>query len=105
MKVSRRSFLSTASLAGLSTITPAFGSGIGLFSIKELKLDQNLISLVKANIENEIVSAMEKIYLPGKTIFDETYRPGSKYIEKVVSYYDYQATGIPVLAVLAAKGE
>ena len=46
---------------------------------------------------------MEKIYLrEGKDI--TTYNPGLKLLEKIEGYYDYQACGISVLAVLALKG-
>ncbi len=66
-------------------------------------LDQAFIKRHKSLIEKEILSAMEAVYLPYDEIFDEKYRPGLKYIEKVVSFYDYQATGISVLAGLASQ--
>ena len=66
-------------------------------------LDQSFIRRHKSLIEKHILSAMEAVYLPYEEIFDDAYRPGLKYIEKVVSFYDYQATGISVLAGLAEQ--
>ncbi len=68
-------------------------------------LDQVFIDRHKGLMEKAILAAMEAVYLPYGEIFDEKYRPGLKYIEKVVSFYDYQATGISVLAGLAAQGD
>lgn len=68
-------------------------------------LDQAFIERHKRQIEQAIVPAMEAVYLPYAETFDEKYRPGLKYIEKVVSFYDYQATGISVLAALAAQDD
>jgi len=47
---------------------------------------------------------MEQEYLYSGTIFDDNYEPELKYKEKVVNFYDYQATGISVLAILASQG-
>ena len=99
MHISRRHFISSGiSLTGAALVAPrsVFGSG-------EMVLDQAFIKRHKSLIEKEILSAMEAVYLPYDEIFDEKYRPGLKYIEKVVSFYDYQATGISVLAGLASQ--
>ncbi len=102
MKTTRRDFLATASLAGLGILAQPFESA-AKYSADRLKLDKNFIDQVKGKIENEILTAMERIYLNGgKDLKD--YRPGLKYLEKIVNYYDYQACGISILAVLALKG-
>lgn len=70
-----------------------------------MKLDRAFIDKIKRRIEKAIIPNMEKIYLHDKDIFSDAFRPGLKPIEKVVSYYDYCATGISVLAKLATNGE
>lgn len=69
-----------------------------------MKLDLDFINKVKTNIENAIIPMMETIYLHDGETYGDNFGPGSKTIEKVVSYYDYQATGISVLARLANDG-
>lgn len=101
MTISRRDFLTTGlGLAGAAAFDPR-----SLFSEPEMVLDAAFIKRQRSLIEEEILRAMEAVYLPYGETFDDAYRPGLKYIEKVVSFYDYQATGISVLAGLAAAGE
>ncbi len=64
-----------------------------------------LLHQVQARIEAAIVPAMARIYGHGGTTPPEGFRPGLKPIERVVSYYDYAACGLSVLAVAAAKGD
>ncbi|MCD6365535.1 MAG: hypothetical protein J7M14_06630, partial [Planctomycetes bacterium] len=68
-------------------------------------LDEAFITRTKARIEQAMLPAMEKLYLHDRDSFDDGFRPGLKYVEKVVSYYDYYATGISVLAGPAAAGD
>ena len=103
MELSRRDFLNTASLAGLSLWTYSFESAAGA-SNERLKLDKEFINQVKNKIEREILPLMEKIYLNNGTTFNDDYAPGLKYLEKIVNFYDYQACGISVLAILALQG-
>jgi hypothetical protein len=103
VKISRRNFLNTSSLAGLCILTQSFGHAARP-SRERLKLDIKFIDQIKGKIENEILPAMEKIYLNKGVTFNDNYRPELKYLEKIVNYYDYQACGISVLAVLASKG-
>ena len=99
MYLSRRHFISTGiSLTGAALVNPR-----SIFKSREMVLNQAFIKRHKSLIEKEILSAMEAVYLPYGEIFDDKYRPGLKYIEKVVSFYDYQATGISVLAGLASQ--
>jgi hypothetical protein len=102
MKTTRRNFLATASLAGLGILAEPFESAAGI-SAKHLKLDKRFIDQVKGKIENEILPVMEKIYLNTSRDLKD-YNPGLKFEEKIVGYYDYQACGISILAVLALKG-
>jgi hypothetical protein len=104
MKVSRRNFLTSVSLSGLGMLMPSFGSALRSLPEKQLKLDINFINLVKGKIEQEILPAMEKIYLNCGVTFNDDYRPELKYLEKIVGFYDYQACGISVLAILALQG-
>ncbi len=104
MKLSRRNFLATASATGLGMLVPSFGMARDSFSNQQSILDQEFINLIKSKIEKEILPRMEKEYLHSGTIFDDNYEPGLKYLEKIVNFYDYQATGISVLAILASKG-
>ena len=76
----------------------------GCKAFSSLELDREFIEGTKRKIEKAILPIMEEIYLHDREIFDDSYRPELKFIEKVVSYYDYQATGISVLAQLAIKG-
>ena len=101
MQLSRRDFL-TASLGlmGTTIINPfEFYSGL------QPVLDKAFIDRHKVIIENNILSAMEAVYLHNNEIFDESYRPDLKYNEKIVSFYDYGATGISVLACHASRGD
>ena len=99
MSISRRHFITTGiGLTGAALVNPRL-----IFSGGEMELDPAFIKRHKSLIEKAIVSAMEAVYLPYEETFDEKYRPGLKYIEKVVSFYDYQATGISVLAGLAEQ--
>jgi hypothetical protein len=101
MNISRRHFISTGiGLTGAALVNPR-----SIFSGGEMELDPAFIKRHKSLIEKAIVSAMEAVYLPYEETFDEKYRPGLKYIEKVVSFYDYQATGISVLADLAEQDD
>jgi hypothetical protein len=102
MKTTRRNFLTSASIAGLGILAQPFASSANSPSV-HLILDNKFIGQVKGKIENEILAVMEKIYL--NTDRDlENFNPGLKFDEKIVGYYDYQACGISILAVLALKG-
>ena len=70
-----------------------------------MRLDQEFVARTKRRIEQAIVPAMEESYLGGWERFIQTHRPEFKEIEKIVSYYDYRATGISVLAPLAVAGD
>jgi hypothetical protein len=104
MQLSRRDFLSTASAAGFGILIPSFGPARNSFTDPQMILDQEFVNLIKSKIEKEILPRMEKEYLHCGTIFDDNYEPDLKYLEKIVNFYDYQATGISVLAILASKG-
>jgi hypothetical protein len=99
MSLSRRRFITTGiGLAGAALVDPRALIGGG-----NMVLDQAFIDRHKRRIEQAVIPAMEAVYLPYGEVFDERYRPGLKYIEKVVSFYDYQATGISVLASLTSQ--
>ncbi|OGV73948.1 MAG: hypothetical protein A3K19_22965 [Lentisphaerae bacterium RIFOXYB12_FULL_65_16] len=68
-------------------------------------LDEAVIASAKRRIETAVVPTMARLYGHGRPTFDDDYRPGLKPIEKVVSFYDYSACGISVLAPLAAAGD
>lgn len=102
MNLSRRNFINTASLTGIGLLTPHIGA-TALQSNSRLKLNEDFIKTIKGRIENQILSAMEKIYLNGGRDLAD-YNPGLKFDEKIVGYYDYQACGISILAVLALRG-
>lgn len=94
MQFSRRRFISTGiGLSGAAFVNPHI-----LLANDKMVLDRPFIENHKKLIEKEIIIAMERHYLPYTETFDDNYRPGLKYIEKVVNFYDYQATGISVLA-------
>lgn len=102
----RRDFVTNVMLTG-----GALGSGlvnqplIDLFSDRRYILDTSFIEKHKKLIKENILTAMEAIYKSYDGKFDETYRPSSKYNEKVVSFYDYGATGISVIAFHALQGD
>jgi hypothetical protein len=98
--LSRRNFLI---LTSLGVLDQTFGSKVDSFRGDKLRLDQNFINKIRSRIEDQVLSAMEEIYLQDKGDLS-TYRPELKYSEKIVGYYDYQACGISVLAILALKG-
>lgn len=104
MKLTRRNFFATVSATGVGILLPSLRPARILFTGQQLILDKEFINLIKSKIEKEILPLMEKEYLYGGTIFDNNYEPGLKYLEKIVNFYDYQATGISVLAVLATQG-
>lgn len=83
-------------------LTPGIGRAASQSSTR-LYLDKDFIKTIKGRIESQILSAMEKIYLEGDRDL-RNYNPGLKFAEKIVGYYDYQACGISILAVLALKG-
>lgn len=99
-RISRRVFFTT----GLGLLVHVPGFPHHLFTKVQLKLNQEFINRTKRKIEREIIQSMEQIYLHDRETFDDTYNSGSKFIEKIVSYYDYQASGISVLAALASNG-
>jgi hypothetical protein len=70
-----------------------------------INLDFNFIDSMKRKIEDAIVPAMEMIYLHDNETYRKNYRPGFKIVEKTVSYFDYSATGISVLAKLAIEDD
>jgi hypothetical protein len=100
MQLSRRNFLTTGmGLVGTSILAPNI-----ILCAPRLNLDQAFLERHRRLIEGNILSAMESLYLKYDVTFDESYRPGLKLNEKIVSFYDYSATGISVLALLASKG-
>ena len=70
-----------------------------------MKLNTRFVEKTKKRIEQTIVPIMGSIYSNDGDTYPENFRPGHKTIEKVVSYYDYFATGVSVLATLAVKGD
>lgn len=74
-------------------------------SHSETELTSAFLVATKGRIEAAIIPAMEHIYGHGETSFRTDFRPGLKHIEKVVSFYDYAACGISVLAPLAVAGD
>ncbi len=68
-------------------------------------LDAERIRAWRAAIEEAVVPAMEAVYLAADGPPGDDFRPGLKPIEKIVSFYDYWACGISVLAVLGARGD
>ena len=68
-------------------------------------IDEPFIQDQRQRIEQAIVPAMAALYDHDRPIFDESFRPGLKYMEKVVSYFDYWACGVSILAVLAGRGD
>ena len=67
-------------------------------------LDPDFIARQKSRIENAILPLMAGLYDHSHEDIPDWFRPDHKQIERVVSYYDYYATGISVLAVLAQQG-
>ncbi|PCJ61327.1 MAG: hypothetical protein COA79_07025 [Planctomycetota bacterium] len=61
-------------------------------------LDQTFIKKIKGKIEEAALKVMEETYLNHSGFRDESFRPGLKLIEKIVSYYDYYACGIYALS-------
>lgn len=101
MQLTRRNFVTAgAGLVGAALLNP-----LAMCSRPRLVLDQDFIDRHKRTIEEKILAAMEKVFLQQGEIFNESYRPGAKFNEKVVSFYDYLATGISVVARHAARGE
>jgi hypothetical protein len=70
-----------------------------------MNLDQAFIDECKGRIERAIVPAMAQLYDRAEPTWPEGFRPGLKWLEKVVSYYDYWSCGISVLSRLAARGD
>ncbi|MFH0983129.1 MAG: hypothetical protein V2A79_16540 [Planctomycetota bacterium] len=68
-------------------------------------LDAAFLLSVRRRIEEVVVPVMERIYGHGRTAIPESFRPELTAIERVVSFYDYQACGLSVLAPLAAAGD
>lgn len=69
-----------------------------------MKLDRQFIDGQRRKIEDAIVPAMARTYGAGNKTFGSDFRPGLKTMEKVVSYHDYYACGISVLAAAATTG-
>ena len=63
------------------------------------------LAAVKRRLEAAVLPALESIYGDGQAEPGPDYRPGLKPIEKIVSFYDYAACGISLLAPSAAAGE
>lgn len=100
MSISRRDFVALGlGLAGSTFIDP-----LDLIKSPQPVLDQAFINRHKRIIEAYILKAMESVYYQGGELFTDSYRSEYKYIERVVSYYDYGATGISVLASLVSEG-
>ncbi len=81
---------------------------------KDVDFDQAFLDGVKRRIEARMVPAMEAIYTDPLTPVEPftvegalppAYAPQLKPRERVVSYFDYRATGLSVLAPLAADGD
>ncbi len=72
---------------------------------RETELTLEFLAETQRRIEAAVVPAMERIYGHGGPIFSEDFRPELKYMERVVSFYDYAACGLSVLAPLVAAGE
>lgn len=70
-----------------------------------MTMDHRFMSDMRRRIVETVIPAMEAIYRPGRVTFDDGFRPGLKTIEKAVSFHDYAACGVSVLAVLAARGD
>ncbi len=68
-------------------------------------LDQAHIRAAKHRVEAAIVPAMERLYGHGRTEIPDSFRPELKQIERIVSFYDYWACGISVLAPMAVAGD
>lgn len=70
----------------------------------ETELTAEFLDATRRRIEAAIVPSLEAIYGHGEPVCRDDFRPGLKPIEKVVSFYDYGACGLSVLAPLAAAG-
>lgn len=68
------------------------------------ELTSEFLTATKRRIETAVVPALERIYGHGEPTFREDFGPGLKPFEKVVSFYDYAACGLSVLAPLAVAG-
>lgn len=68
-------------------------------------LNKAFIEKTKKKIEDAVIPVMEKTYLHDRDIFDDSFQPELKYIERIECYYDYFATGFSVLAILAGRGD
>jgi len=68
-------------------------------------IDERFIRDQRERIERAVIPAMAALYDHDRPIFDESFRPGLKYAEKIVSYFDYWPCGVSVLAVLAGRGD
>ena len=69
------------------------------------ELTHEFLATTRRRIQAAVIPTMERIYGHDERTFSDDYNPGAKYIEKVVSYYDYAACGISVLAPLAVAGD
>jgi hypothetical protein len=72
---------------------------------KPVVLDQKLIERTRRRIEEAVVAVCQETYGHGSVRPPDSFRPGLKEVERIVSYYDYYACGISVLAPLAARGD
>lgn len=63
-----------------------------------MELDQAFIDKTKQKIEDAAIAIMENTFIHHFGFRDESFRPGLKLIEKIVSYYDYYACGIYALS-------
>jgi hypothetical protein len=68
------------------------------------ELTPEFLASTRQRIEGAICPAMERICGHGGITWRDDFAPSAKPIERIVSFYDYQACGISVLARLAAKG-
>ncbi len=69
-----------------------------------MHLDEAFIDHCRQRIAGAIIPAMARLYDRDDPTWPDDFRPGLKWSEKVVSYYDYWACGISALAPLAARG-
>ena len=70
-----------------------------------MPLDAAFLDWTRHKIESAVIPSLEAYYGHGRLTFDDAFRPGLKYAEKIVSYYDYYACGVSVAAAMAARGD
>ncbi|MBN1542655.1 hypothetical protein JW992_10960 [candidate division KSB1 bacterium] len=96
-ELNRREFirLSLSGVAAMAACRPV---------VRRNELDDCFIAEQKRRIEEAILPLMARLYDHDEEGIPSWFRPQHKLIERVVSYYDYYATGLSVLAPLAHRG-